>query len=350
MIKILIVDDSATELAILKHIFSSAADIEVVGCAKNGKEAIQFAEQLKPDLITMDLQMPVMDGYEAIRHIMRKNPIPIVVISSKLNRNSMTATYEALDAGALSVLEKPLNINSSNFYIEKKRLIDTVRSMAEIKVIRRRFFRESQTTILPCEANVKNRHFDIVVIGASVGGPQALKRILTKLPVNFQVPIVIVQHMIPGYMQGFSQWLDDNSLLKIKNATDNEILVGGVVYFAPDKYHLTVKSIQGNLMAKLVKGKPISGFCPSVTVLMQSVAKTCGDRAIGVLLTGMGHDGADGLLEMKKAHSHTIIQDEKSAVVFGMAGVAQSLGAVDNTVELEKIAPYLTQRINSEPT
>lgn len=349
MIRILIVDDSATELAILKHIFSSAPDIQVIGSAKNGKEAIELAAQLKPDLITMDILMPVMDGYEAIRHIMRNNPTPIVVISSHLNKNLVSATYEALDAGALSVLEKPLNIHSPNFNIEQKRLIDTVRSMAEIKVIRRRFHLESksQKNSSTGEIPIKNANFDIVAIGTSVGGPHALKIILSQLPTHFRVPIVIVQHMIPGYIEGFAQWLNENTQLKIKNATDQEILVGGTVYFAPDKYHLTVKLIQGKLVAKLVPGVPVSGFCPSVTVLFQSIAKACGDKAIGVLLTGMGHDGADGLLELKKAHGHTVIQDEKSAVVFGMAGVAQSLGAVDNVVELDKIAQYLINRVGS---
>ncbi len=343
MIRILIVDDSATELAILKHIFSSSEDIEVVGSAINGKEAIALAEKLKPDLITMDILMPVMDGYEAIRYIMRSNPTPIVVISSHLNKSLTNATYEALDAGALCVLDKPVNIHSANFNIEKKRLIDTVRSMAEIKVIRRRFYQESATQKLsvPREIRTKKNNFELVAIGTSVGGPHALKIILTKLPSDFRIPIVIVQHMIPGYIDGFVQWLNENTKLKIKNAVDQEVLTGGTVYFAPDKYHLTVKSIQGQLVAKLVSGAPVSGFCPSVSVLFQSIAKACGDKAIGVLLTGMGFDGADGLLDLKKAHSHTIIQDEKSAVVFGMAGVAQSLGAVDNVVALDQIAQYL---------
>ncbi len=345
MIRILIVDDSLTELIILKHIFSSAKDIQVVGTAKNGKEAIQLAEQLKPDLITMDILMPVMDGYEAIRHIMRSNPTPIVVISSKLNKNTMMATYEALDAGALSVMEKPLNINSDNFPSEKKRLIDTVRSMSEIKVIRRRFHQKPRTQEKPqpsqIENKIANRNFTIVAIGTSVGGPRALKIILSKMPADFPVPIVIVQHMIPGYIEGFSQWLNENTSLHIKNVVDHEILKAGTVYFAPDKQHLTVKSVHGQLVARLIISEPVAGFCPSATVLLKSIAKTCGDQAIGVLLTGMGFDGAEGLLELKKAHGHTIIQDEKSAVVFGMAGVAQSLGAVDNVVELEQISQYL---------
>jgi len=343
MIKLLIVDDSPTELALLKYIFSSVPDIHIVGTAKNGKEAIELAETLKPDLITMDILMPVMDGYEAIRHIMRHNPIPIVVISSKFNKNSVAASYEALDIGALSVLEKPRDINSPHFDIEKKHLIDTVRSMSEIKVIRRRFFSETknQPVFLSTEVNSKNKKFEIVAIGASVGGPHALKVILKKLPIDFRVPIVIVQHMIPGYIEGFSQWLNNNTLLKIKGAEDQEILTGGTVYFAPDKSHLTVKSIQGKLVARLVNSGPVSGFCPSVTVLFESIAKSCRDKAVGVLLTGMGSDGADGLLELKKSHSYTIIQDEKSAVVFGMAGVAQSIGAVDSIVELEQMASYL---------
>ncbi len=343
MIRILIVDDSSTELAILKHIFSSVPDMEIVGIASNGKEAIALAEQLKPNIITMDILMPIMNGYEAIRHIMRTTPIPIVAISSHLNKSMADATYEALDAGALIVLDKPVNINSVKFQFEAKHLIDTVRSMSEIKVIRRRDFSESEKKKRKSnkEANSINKKIDIIAIGASVGGPHALKVILAQLPKEFRIPIVIVQHMIPGYIEGFTEWLNNNTALKIKNATDFEVLTGGTVYFAPDNYHLTVEQSQGELIAKLIKGPTVGGFCPSATVLFQSIAKSCKNKAIGVLLTGMGSDGAEGLLTLKNAKSHTFIQDEKSAVVFGMAGVAQSLGAVDTVIELDKIAEYL---------
>lgn len=349
MIKILIVDDSETEVAILKSLFSAEEDFEVIACAKNGKEAVELVGVLKPDLITMDIEMPVMDGFEAIRMIMTQHPTPIVVISSKLNDESLSATFQAMEAGALSVLEKPINITMPSFKLEKRKIIDTLRSMAEIKVIKRRFYTKSKKHSPPItHPSLSENNYEIVAIGSSVGGPQALKTILEKIPRNFPIPIVIVQHMTQGFINGFAKWLDTNTHLKIKNPTHNEILMKGHVYFAPDGYHMEIARSHQHLIAKLVTGKPISGFCPSITALFQSVAKVCGKNAIGILLTGMGSDGAKGLLELKHAKAHTLIQDKESAVVFGMAGVAQSLGAVDKMVELDQIADYLQKITNTD--
>ena len=167
--------------------------------------------------------------------------------------------------------------------------------------------------------------------------------ILKKLPANFPVPIVVVQHMTKGFIEGFTHWLNAQITLKVKLAEDHELLENGTVYFAPDNFHLEIERMNDQLVTKLVKGHPISGFCPSATALLRSVATTCGQNAIGVILTGMGSDGAQGLLEIKQQQGHTIIQDSESTVVFGMAGVAQSLGAVDKVVELEQIANYLMQ-------
>lgn len=339
MIKILIVDDSETETAILKQIFGSEPDIEVIGCAKNGKEAVQLTKDLKPDLITMDIHMPVMDGLEATRIIMTQCPTPIVVISSNLQNQELRATYKALEAGALSVLEKPVNIASPQFEPARVRAINMIRSMAEIKVIKKRFSTENVSATSSSTPN--NRSYELLAIGTSIGGPQALKLILSNLPKDFPVPIVIVQHMTNGFISGFSKWLDKHVELHVKDAEDQEVLKAGTVYFAPDNYHLTVQRSKQHLIAALVNSDPVSGFCPSATVLFESVAKTCKKQGIGILLTGMGNDGAQGLLELKQAHGHTLIQDPESAVVFGMAGVAQSLGAVDKVVELSQMAKYL---------
>jgi two-component system chemotaxis response regulator CheB len=342
MINILIVDDSETEIMILKELFSKEKDFRVIGIAKNGKEAIRLAEFLKPNLITMDIQMPIMDGIEAIRMIMSHHPIPIVVISSKLNDASLKATFQAFEAGALSVLEKPGNISSPSFKNEKRKIIDTLRSMAEIKVIKRRFYaKDKKPLIFPKSVSETNNVYELIVIGSSVGGPQALKNILEKLPSNFPIPIVIVQHMAQGFIHGFAKWLNENTKLNVKPAKNNDILKKGHVYFAPDNFHLEIARSQDALIAKLIKGKPITGFCPSITALFQSVAKACGKNTIGILLTGMGSDGAKGMVELKQANAHTFIQDKESAVVFGMAGVAQSLGAVDKIIELDQIADYL---------
>lgn len=347
MLKILIVDDSETEIAILKHIFESEKDICIIGFAKNGKEAVRLVPLLKPDLITMDIQMPVMDGFEATRHIMAEYPTPIVVISSQLNEN-MNTTFHALNAGALSVIEKPMNITSPTFSQISKRIIDTVRSMSEIKVIKQHLSSlKYKKNFSSSPVTKKNSTYEIVAIGASIGGPQALNFILSHLPAKFPLPIVVVQHMTPGFIHGLSVWLNDHTGLTVKLAENLELLQQGTVYFAPDNYHLELIQTHDKLMTKLIPGPKVAGFCPSITELLKSIAKICGPRAIGILLTGMGSDGAQGLLALKKARGHTLIQDPESAIVFGMANVAQSLQAVDRIVDLDKIAEYLIKITHS---
>jgi len=344
MINILIVEDTDTETLILKKIFESEPDMRVVGCAKNGKIAVDLVAKLKPTLVTMDIQMPIMDGLDAIRQIMSHHPTPIVVISSHLNDDGMKINFCALEAGALTLIEKPKNFMSPAFEPVRKSIIDSVRNMAEIHVVKRRFHTRTKSIKLPKPFRFVSleKNFELVAIGTSVGGPQVLKRIFSELSATFPLPIVVVQHMSPGFMGGFIKWLNDDCLLTVKIAEHMEILRPGYIYFAPDYHHLEIDRVYDNLTVKLVKSLPVSGFCPSATVLLESVAKTCGKNAIGLLLTGMGNDGAQGLLELKKAGGHTIIQDSHSAIVFGMAGVAQSLGAVDRVLDLENISNYLT--------
>ncbi len=342
MIRILIVDDSKTETLLLQSLFESEKSMKVVGCARDGKEAVKLAEQLKPDLITMDLAMPVLDGFEATQLIMSHHPTPIVVISSRLDSYSLNASFKAMSAGALAVLDKP-HFHAAEFKAEKNRILETIRSMAEIRVIKRRFRSPSlkQQTLPQPQPLSPQEDFEVIAIGSSVGGPQALRIILSKLPADFPIPIVIVQHMTEGFIQSFTQWLDNHVSLHIKEAADFEALRPGTVYFAPDHAHLEIQRNEKGLYAKLSQGLPVSGFYPSATVLLKSVAQVSAHKAIGILLTGMGNDGALGLLELKNARGHTLTQDADSAVVFGMAGVAHALGAVDRSVDLEKIADYL---------
>lgn len=347
MIKILIVDDSATETMLLKHVFEKEKDMQVIGCAKNGKEAIELASKLKPDIITMDINMPLLDGFEATRFIMNTNPVPIVVITSTMNDTQMNTAFLALEAGALSVLNKPVNVCDPEFNVVCKRITTLIRSMSEIKVIKKRFKNEvefqEKLNIQPLKKNF--RHYEIVAIGSSVGGPKALRTILSQLPAHFPVPIVIVQHMSQGFIEGLSKWLNQYCSLMVKCATDQEVLNAGTVYFAPDQHHLKIERLGSHLIARLHQGDPVSGFYPSITTLLNSVAKTCDNKAVAMLLTGMGHDGASGLFEIKAKKGHTIIQDPDSCVVFGMAGVAQSLGAVDHVLKLDEIAGYLIELI-----
>ncbi len=344
MIRILIADDSPTEVALIQYIIESEKDMMVIGVAKNGKEAVELTAKLKPDLITMDIQMPIMDGLEATRIIMSQNPTPIIVISSMVNDESIHATFHILEAGALTALAKPVNAFSSSFKERSNYIIDTIRSLSEICVAKKPL----KTTLTyakehkQAELQKMTPAYEIIAIGASVGGPMALKTILSQLPADFPVPIVIVQHMSNGFICGFSQWLAKNIRLKVKNVVNHDVLHKGAVYIAPEQKDLLIERVQDQLTCKLVDGDPVSGFCPSITILLRSVAQVSGPKAIGMLLTGMSDDGAEGLLELKKAQGHTLIQDPQSAVVFGMGAVAQSLNAVDLVIDLEHIANYLT--------
>jgi two-component system, chemotaxis family, protein-glutamate methylesterase/glutaminase len=346
MIKVLIVDDSLTEATLLRGILETEPDMTVIGHARNGQEAVKMCASLKPDLITMDIEMPVLDGIDATRLIMSQTPIPVVIISSTINDKSLNATFKALEAGAVSVLPKPENITSAAFAERRASMVETLRSMAEIKVVKRRF--NVKKTAVPAAVfhpETSNAIYELVAIGVSIGGPQVLNLILQKLPDNFPIPIVIVQHMAEGFITGFAQWLDEHVSLHVKTAEQNELLAAGTVYFAPDGYHLTVVRDGHHLKSQLVVSPPVSGFRPSATVLLESVARVCGSRAIGGLLTGMGNDGAVGLLELKNHKGTTFIQDPDSAVVFGMAGVAQSLGAAEQVVKLDEIANYLLHMV-----
>lgn len=345
MIKILIVDDSPTEVALIQYIIESENDMQVIGVAKNGKEAIELTEKLKPNLITMDIQMPVMDGLEATRIIMAQNPTPIVVISSMVNDESIHATFHILEAGALTALAKPVNVFSPSFEESREHIVDTLRSLSDIRVIKKPLKKHlmlDESKKHKTE-HAKTTHYEIIAMGASVGGPMALKTIFSQLAPDFPLPIMVVQHMSRGFIRGFAQWLEENVSLKVKNAVDHEPLEKGTVYIAPEHKHMEVERIHEQLVCKLIDGAPVSGFCPSITRLLQSIAKVSGKKAIGILLTGMSDDGAEGLLELKNAHGHTLIQNQESSIVFGMGAVAQSLNAVDQVIGLEHIASYLTK-------
>ncbi|CAM2732469.1 fused chemotaxis regulator; protein-glutamat [Legionella steigerwaltii] len=345
MIKILIVDDSPTEAALIQHIIESEKDMNVIGIAKNGQEAIELTAKLKPDLITMDIQMPIMDGLEATRIIMDKNPTPIIVISSMVNDESIHATFHILEAGALTALAKPVNVFSPSFEESRQHIADVLRSLADIRVVKiplKKHLNLDESKRHKIE-HVKESHYEIIAMGASVGGPMALRTILSQLTPNFPLPIMVVQHMGSGFIRGFAKWLGENVRIQVKNAVDHEALQKGTVYIAPEDKHMIVERVHEQLICKLVDGPPVSGFRPSITRLLQSIAKVSGKKAIGILLTGMSNDGAEGLLELKEAHGHTLVQDQESSIVFGMGAVAQSMNAVDQVIGLGHIASYLTR-------
>ena len=347
-IRLLICDDSKLIVAVLTSIFEKTTDICVVGSASNGQEAIDMAEKLKPDIITMDIAMPKLNGYEATKHIMANQPTPIIIISSLMRDNELNTTFEALNAGALAVFEKPSNILSKGFEVKERHLINKVRALSGVKVIRRRTsigekksFQNDSISTTTIKPNTLISKVKVVALGVSTGGPEAIKQILSELPANFPVPIVIVLHITKGFIQGLLTWLQKTSKLTLKLAEDNMPLMAGNVYFAPDDYHLTIK--KGTRPIAILDEGPLIHHCkPSVTSLFDSLSTSYGTSTVAGILTGMGQDGSTGLLKLKDAGAYTFGQSESSCVIYGMPMRAMKLGAVKKEIDLSAIAEFLT--------
>ena len=349
MKRILIVDDVKTNYLLLKILLEAEENFEVVGWGKNGAEAVAMAKQLQPDLITMDMEMPEMNGLEAIHTIMATNPIPIVVVSSYVNEPERNLTYNALNEGALAVIEKPVSPMHPDYQRLSQKLIKSLNTIAGLKLIKNKTpYPTSKTRNEPVNTRFINTNkYCLVAIGCSAGGPNALRVVLGSLPTDFPLPIVIVQHIHEGFLKGLVNWLQENTKLPLKIAEDGETLKAGTIYFAPDKAHLLIKQqLNHKLIAELKDTPSKNGFKPSVTVLFESIANNCFDKTIGGILTGMGDDGGDGLLAMHKAKGHTFIQDMESALVYGMPGHALKLGAVEKVIKLDEISNHLCKLLS----
>jgi two-component system, chemotaxis family, protein-glutamate methylesterase/glutaminase len=343
MIKALIVDDSKIIQEFLAHLLSSDPDIQVVGFANSGYEAIELVKIKKPDVITMDIHMPGMDGYEATRTIMETVPTPIVIVSGSVKIKEVAHTFRSLEAGALAVVLRPPGFEDPQFTISRKELIQTVKLMAEVKVVRLlQRNRKEQMKPLNLVKSFENeiKRIQIIAIGASTGGPMALQIILSRLPEDLPVPVLIVQHIAKGFVKGFLEWLSATSGIRLKIAEDGEQILPGIGYIAPDNFHMGVGI--GNKIS-LSNHLPENGLKPSVSFLFRSVAQIFGPNALGVLLTGMGKDGADELKTMKENGAFTVVQNKESSVVFGMPGEALGIGAADRALSPEMIAEILAK-------
>ncbi len=340
MIKVLVVEDSPVVREFLVHVLSSDPEIQVIGTAKNGKEAIDAVRNKKPDIITMDIHMPEMDGFEATRRIMETQPVPIVIVSGSSSAGEVAMSFKAVEAGALAVIARPKGIGHPDYEATAKELIQTVKLMSEVKVVKRwpRLRKEAPPPTPGVEIRKALPAIQVVAIGASTGGPIALQTILSGLPSDFPVPLLIVQHISAGFVEGFAQWLAQSSGFPVHIASEGEYLLPGHAYVAPEGFHMLVKARN---RITLSRAEPKDGLRPSVSYLFGSVAQAFGQNAIGVLLTGMGKDGAQELKLMKDMGAITIAQDEASSVVHGMPGEAISLSAATHVLPPERIAALL---------
>jgi two-component system chemotaxis response regulator CheB len=343
MIKVLIVDDSKVIQEFLAHLLSSDTDIQVVGIAGSGFEAIELVKEKLPDVITMDIHMPGMDGFEATRKIMETVPTPIVIVSGSTKAKERVNTFRLIEAGALAVVIRPPGFDDPSYKTACKELIQTVKLMSEVKVIR--LFPKDIKTIDKPFINthaIDNdlKRIQLIAIGASTGGPMALQIILSNLPEDLPVPVLIVQHIAKGFIKGFCEWLSVTSGIKLKIAEEGESMKAGVGYIAPDNFHMGVSRGRKIILSSQPQE---NGLKPSVSFLFRSVTQVIGPDALGVLLSGMGKDGADELKAMRENGAYTLVQNEESSVVFGMPGEALRIGAADHALSPEKIADILAR-------
>jgi len=342
MIKVLVVEDSPVVREFLVHILGADPDIQVIGTANDGEQALEAVARKRPDVITMDIHMPKLDGLEATRRIMETHPTPIVIVSGSTDPREVATTFRAMEAGAVAVLRRPAGIGHPEHEATASELVQTVKLMSEVKVIKRwpkvgrqpEVARPAEAQRAQVEGKVK-----VIAIGASTGGPPVLQTILAALPDDFPVPVLIVQHMAAGFTQGFVQWLAQTSSLPVHLATHDEYIRPGHVYVAPDEFQMRVER-SGKIV--LTKDEPENGLRPSVSYLLRSVAEVYGRDAVAGLLTGMGRDGAEELKLLRDRGATTFAQDKESSVVHGMPGEAIKLDAASLVLPPEKIAAVLT--------
>lgn len=340
IIRVLVVDDSPVVRTILVSMLESVPGFDVVGEATDGEEAVRLTASLRPDVITMDIRMPRLNGLEATRQIMRTTPTPIVVVASSVYESDLNIAFNAVEAGALTVVEKPRGVLEADFDAVRDQLVTTVRLMSGVQVVS--LWSGEQPVAQPhgsvlrvASPSVRPK---LIAMGASTGGPGILHQILRGLPGDFSIPIVAVQHITSGFGQGFAHWLGNVTPLKVAIAQEGDRVTPGRVLIAPDDLHMIV-TMEG--LVRLERSELISGRRPSATRLFESVAKAYGPAALGIVLTGMGDDGADGLAVLRKAGGRVIAQNEESCVVFGMPKVAIERGLVEQVLAPDDIAGLL---------
>lgn len=336
-IRVLIVDDSSVVRDLLKSLLVEAGDFEVVGEAANGKEAIALVQQLRPDVVTMDLNMPIMSGLEAIEHIMHDKAVPILVVS---NESDAEQAYEAINYGALDVIAKPsYETDSVAMFASKVRLLAGV---PVITRLRRRTLLDPYPVAVLAPSHLEPDYQQVFVIASSTGGPQALAVLLSQLPAEFPAPILIAQHISDGFIEGMALWLSGVCLLTVKVAEQGELLRAGYVYLSPSEQHLTVSPER---RVKLIDRLEGDIYHPCCDALLRSVAEVYSTHAIGIIMTGMGRDGSEGMRAIYQHGGITLAQDEASSVIYGMNAEAVNKGVIHSVLPLSAIADEMLRAV-----
>ena len=349
-IKVLIVDDSALMRALLTEIIGGAPDLDVVGAAPDALAAREMIKALNPDVLTLDVEMPKMDGLEFLERLMRLRPMPVVMISSLTERGSQV-TLQALEMGAVDYVAKPKAENASQLQLYAEEIRDKVRAAAGARLRTRpsaiaAAAKPAASASMGSSLSTRTLNEKIIAIGASTGGTEAIKDILSALPADMP-GIVMVQHMPEAFTASFARRLDSLSRLTVVEAQGGEKIQPGHAYLAPGHSHLLVRKVGAGYQTELTQSEPVNRHRPAADVLFQSVAREVGKNAIGVILTGMGKDGAQGLLAMKQAGSWNIGQDQESCVVYGMPREAANVGALDEVASLSDVASRIIAHLRA---
>jgi len=342
-IRVVLVDDSLIALAFLKKMLATAPDIQIVGTAANGREALKLIPAVNPAVICTDLHMPVMDGLELTKEVMAHYPRPVLVVSVSADQGSLNA-FKLLEAGALDLITKARNGSEADYLAIRDELVSKIRIVSGVRVFRRAKVEQHEVVTLPVHRELPGvtTPVRIVIIGASTGGPPALQTILSRLPADFSVPIVCVQHISAGFLDGLLQWLAAACALKVALAHNGVTPQGGTIYFPPEGRQL---KFDDNGRFVISSDPPYNGHSPSISVTMSSAAECYGNGAAGVLLTGMGNDGAQGMRKITEKGGATIAQDEQSCIIFGMPKQAIALGAARQVLPLDSIAAGLMNMV-----
>jgi two-component system chemotaxis response regulator CheB len=346
-IKVLVADDSRVTRMLLVELLNADPRIQVIGAVNDGQAALDFLEAGvdRPDVVVMDIHMPRLDGFEATRRIMETRPLPIIICTATADPQDVAIAFRSMEAGAVACVEKPVALGA-DFEPRLHNLLETVRLMSEVKVVRRWNRSRGTSAVLPAKAltnpRIATNGVRVIGIGASTGGPPVLQTILSGLPKDFPVPLLIVQHIARGFLPGMVDWLSQTTGLRVHIAAHGATPLPGHAYVAPDDFHLAADA-RGHIV--LAREEAESGLRPAVSYLFRSLADSYGASAVGVLLTGMGKDGAAELKRMKVHGAYTIAQDRDSSIVHGMPGEAIVLGAATHVLAADKIAGALIAHI-----